>query len=51
MQRVFAKLDVHTRAQAVAVAYGAELIEGGAAALDEVEAHFGSSSPAATAPG
>ena len=43
VQRIFAKLGVHTRAQAVALAYAAGLIQVGVANRDEdaqeVEAH------------
>ena len=40
MQRIFVKLGVHTRAQAVAMAYAAGLIQVGVTRRDEVEAHF-----------
>jgi len=44
VQRIFVKLGVHTRAQAVAIAYAAGLIQVGVAdrdeALQEVEAHL-----------
>jgi DNA-binding NarL/FixJ family response regulator len=47
MQRIFTKLDVHTRAQAVAVAYEAGLIRVGANGRNgnhaEVEAHLAAS--------
>jgi len=46
IQRVLAKLDVHTRAQAVAVAYEAGLIRV-TPAIREVEAHLATSAPAA----
>ena len=39
VQRIFVKLGVHTRAQAVAMAYAAGLIQVGFAERDEVEAH------------
>jgi DNA-binding NarL/FixJ family response regulator len=40
VQRIFVKLGVHTRAQAVAMAYAAGLIQVGVAQRDEVEAHI-----------
>ena len=40
VQRIFVKLGVHTRAQAVAMAYAAGLIQVGVAQRDEVEAHL-----------
>jgi DNA-binding NarL/FixJ family response regulator len=39
IQRIFVKLGVHTRAQAVAMAYAAGLIQVGVAEREEVEAH------------
>jgi len=39
VQRIFVKLGVHTRAQAVAMAYAAGLIQVGVAEREEVEAH------------
>jgi DNA-binding NarL/FixJ family response regulator len=40
VQRIFVKLGVHTRAQAVAMAYSAGLVQVGGAQRDEVEAHM-----------
>jgi DNA-binding NarL/FixJ family response regulator len=40
VQRIFVKLGVHTRAQAVAMAYAAGLIQVGVGQRDEVEAHI-----------
>ena len=40
IQRIFVKLGVHTRAQAVAMAYAAGLIQVGMPQRDEVEAHI-----------
>jgi len=40
VQRIFVKLGVHTRAQAVAMAYAAGLIQVGVGQRDEVEAHM-----------
>lgn len=40
MQRIFVKLGVHTRAQAVAMAYAAGLIQVGVSSREEVEAHI-----------
>ena len=40
IQRIFVKLGVHTRAQAVAMAYAAGLIQVGVTQRDEVEAHM-----------
>jgi DNA-binding NarL/FixJ family response regulator len=40
IQRIFVKLGVHTRAQAVAMAYAAGLIQVGVTPRDEVEAHM-----------
>lgn len=40
VQRIFVKLGVHTRAQAVAMAYAAGLIQVGMTPRDEVEAHI-----------
>lgn len=40
IQRIFVKLGVHTRAQAVAMAYAAGLIQVGVGQRDEVEAHM-----------
>ena len=51
IQRIFVKLGVHTRAQAVAMAYAAGLIQVGVEQRDEVEAHvvelFSTSVPSA----
>jgi two-component system, NarL family, nitrate/nitrite response regulator NarL len=47
MQRIFTKLDVHTRAQAVAVAYAAGLIHV-SSGIDEVEGHLAASNPVST---